>query len=96
VSGALDRCGAWDDARGWEQAFDAEVDTVVGAWRQTGRQVVAVGEETGWGVVPATAAGRRFREALGHVNRRLADESEWVLLVVAGRITNLTEQVRYG
>jgi len=93
VSGALDRCGAWDDAPGWEQSFEAEVDAVVDAWRQVGRQVVAVGEETGWGVVPATAAGRTFRDALGRVNRRLAAESERVVLVVAGRVCELTEGV---
>jgi adenosylcobinamide kinase/adenosylcobinamide-phosphate guanylyltransferase len=93
VSGTLERCGAWDDAPGWEQAFETEVDTVVGAWRQVRRQVVAVGEETGWGVVPATSAGRRFRDALGRVNRRLAAESERVVLVVAGRACDLTEGV---
>jgi adenosylcobinamide kinase/adenosylcobinamide-phosphate guanylyltransferase len=91
VSAALDRCGAWDDAPGWQLAFDAEVDAVVGGWRQARRRVVAVGEETGWGVVPATPAGRRFRDALGAVNRRLAAEAEQVLLVVAGRVTELTE-----
>jgi adenosylcobinamide kinase/adenosylcobinamide-phosphate guanylyltransferase len=38
------------------------------------------------GVVPATAAGRRFRDALGRLNMALADESERVLLVVAGQV----------
>jgi adenosylcobinamide kinase/adenosylcobinamide-phosphate guanylyltransferase len=93
VSGALDRSGAWDDAPGWQQLFDAEVRAVVGAWRQAERRVVAVGEETGWGVVPETASGRRFRDALGAVNRRLAAESEQVLLVAAGRVVELSEGV---
>lgn len=94
VTGALDRCGAWDDAPGWQQALDLEVDAVVQAWRQARRRVVAVGEETGWGVVPATPAGRRFRDVLGAVNRRLAAESERMLLVVAGRVVPLGDGLR--
>jgi adenosylcobinamide kinase/adenosylcobinamide-phosphate guanylyltransferase len=91
VAGALERAGAWDDAPGWRDRFGAEVDDVVGAWCQAGRRVVAVGEETGWGVVPSTPAGRRFREALGELNQRLAAQSERVLLVVAGRVVELAE-----
>ncbi|MDQ1288806.1 MAG: adenosylcobinamide kinase / adenosylcobinamide-phosphate guanylyltransferase [Actinomycetota bacterium] len=91
VSELLGRLGAWDDAPGWREAFEKEADAVVRAWTRTGRRVVAVGEETGWGVVPGTPAGRRFRDALGTVNQRLAAESEQVLLVVAGRIVPLAD-----
>ena len=89
VAEAIGRAGGWDDVPGWQAAVDREVDEVVDAWRQAARQVVAVGEETGWGVVPPTASGRRFRDVLGRVNRRLAAESEQVLLVVAGRVSVL-------
>ena len=89
----LDRCGAWNDVTGWRNRFDAEVGALVQAWRTTSRQVVAVGEETGWGVVPGSASGRRFREALGDLTSRLAAESERVLLVVAGRIVPLDQEV---
>jgi adenosylcobinamide kinase/adenosylcobinamide-phosphate guanylyltransferase len=93
VAGALDRCGAWDDVAGWRQTFEAEVDTVVHAWWQARRRVVAVGEETGWGVIPSSPAGRRFRDELGALTRRLAAQSERVLLVVAGRTLELGEAV---
>jgi adenosylcobinamide kinase/adenosylcobinamide-phosphate guanylyltransferase len=93
VAGALDRSGAWDDATGWRQTYDAEVDRVVHAWRQARRRVVAVGEETGWGVIPSSFAGRRFRDELGALTRRLAAESERVLLVVAGHTLELGEEV---
>jgi adenosylcobinamide kinase/adenosylcobinamide-phosphate guanylyltransferase len=96
VAAALERAGAWDDALGWDARFDAEVEAVTRAWRQAGRRVVAVGEETGWGVVPGTAAGRRFREALGTMNQRLAADSERVLLVVAGRAVELAGGVLGG
>jgi adenosylcobinamide kinase/adenosylcobinamide-phosphate guanylyltransferase len=85
VADVLERTGAWDDAPGWPQRFDGAVDAVAAAWRQTARRVVAVAEETGWGVVPASPAGRRFRDRLGAVTQRLAAESEQVTLVVAGR-----------
>jgi adenosylcobinamide kinase/adenosylcobinamide-phosphate guanylyltransferase len=39
--------------------------------------------------VPATAAGRRFRDELGRLNQALAAESEETELVVAGRVLPL-------
>ena len=47
--------------------------------------MVAVSDETGLGVVPATSAGRLFRDELGRLNQALAAESEEAELVVAGR-----------
>jgi adenosylcobinamide kinase/adenosylcobinamide-phosphate guanylyltransferase len=51
--------------------------------------VVAVSDEAGLGVVPATPAGRRFRDELGRLNQLLAAESEEAELVVAGRVLPL-------
>jgi adenosylcobinamide kinase / adenosylcobinamide-phosphate guanylyltransferase len=93
VALTLDRCGAWNELPGWRDRLAAETEAIVAAWRSTTRQVVAVGEETGWGVVPDTASGRRFREALGSLTQRLAAESERVLLVVAGRCVPLEQEV---
>jgi adenosylcobinamide kinase/adenosylcobinamide-phosphate guanylyltransferase len=88
----MDRHGAWDDAT-WattgELAVLDEVDRLVRAWRATGRRVVAVTNEVGQGVVPETGAGRRFRDLMGHVNARVAAETEDVLWCVAGRVTRL-------
>jgi adenosylcobinamide kinase/adenosylcobinamide-phosphate guanylyltransferase len=55
------------------------------AVRRTSRQVVAVSNEVGLGVVPATATGRRFRDTLGRMNMAVAEVSDRVLLVVAGQ-----------
>jgi adenosylcobinamide kinase/adenosylcobinamide-phosphate guanylyltransferase len=67
----------------------ARVDELIAAWRQTGARVVAVSDQVGAGVVPATAAGRLFRDQLGWLNQRLAAESEETALVVAGRVLEL-------
>ncbi len=91
---ALARCGAWDDAPGWADRWDAEADAFVAAWRGAARRVVAVGEETGWGVVPATASGRLFRDALGSLTQRLAEDADRAVLVVAGRVLDLDEETR--
>jgi adenosylcobinamide kinase/adenosylcobinamide-phosphate guanylyltransferase len=61
----------------------------VSAWRRAGAYVVAVSDETGLGVVPATPAGRLFRDELGRLNRALAAESEEAELIVAGRVLSL-------
>jgi adenosyl cobinamide kinase/adenosyl cobinamide phosphate guanylyltransferase len=50
---------------------------------------VAVSNEVGLGIVPATPLGRRFRDLLGIVNTRWAAAADRVLLVVAGRTLEL-------
>jgi adenosyl cobinamide kinase/adenosyl cobinamide phosphate guanylyltransferase len=47
---------------------------------------VLVSDEVGLGVHPYSEAGRQFRDALGSVNRAVADIADRVLLVVAGRV----------
>lgn len=88
LTDAMDRVGAWDDAT-WasdgERALHERVAELVAAVRQTTRTVVAVTNEVGSGVVPATASGRRFRDELGRLNAAFAAECEHVLLVVAGQ-----------
>ena len=88
----MDRHDAWDDAA-WastaEKAVLVEVDALVDAWATTRRRVVAVTNEVGQGVVPATAAGRRFRDAMGALNARLASATEDVRWCAAGRVVTL-------
>jgi adenosylcobinamide kinase / adenosylcobinamide-phosphate guanylyltransferase len=46
--------------------------------------VVLVANEVGLGIVPATPLGRRFRDAQGVLNQRIAARADKVLLMVAG------------
>ncbi|WP_246083837.1 bifunctional adenosylcobinamide kinase/adenosylcobinamide-phosphate guanylyltransferase [Nonomuraea diastatica] len=82
VAAVFDDHGAWEGDRA---PVVARCDDLVAAWRQAPERIVAVSDEVGLGVVPATAAGRAFRDVLGRLNERLAAESEHVALVVAGR-----------
>lgn len=50
---------------------------------------VVVSEEVGLGVHATTDVGRRFADALGTLNRAVADEADRVYLVVAGRVLPL-------
>jgi adenosylcobinamide kinase / adenosylcobinamide-phosphate guanylyltransferase len=59
------------------------------ARRGAGLPTVVVSEEVGLGVHPSSTAGRLFRDALGSLNRLVADSADSVLLVVAGRVLTL-------
>ena len=48
------------------------------------REVIAVSNEVGSGIVPTTRVGRRFRDLQGWANQILAAEAASVILVVAG------------
>ncbi|MET8676451.1 bifunctional adenosylcobinamide kinase/adenosylcobinamide-phosphate guanylyltransferase [Streptomyces sp. NPDC004647] len=88
LTDALDSVGAWDDERwaaGGRRALHERTDALVAAVRATRRTVVAVSNEVGSGIHPATASGRRFRDELGRLNAAFAAECEHVLLVVAGQ-----------
>ncbi|NJN39148.1 MAG: bifunctional adenosylcobinamide kinase/adenosylcobinamide-phosphate guanylyltransferase [Acaryochloridaceae cyanobacterium CSU_3_4] len=52
-------------------------------------QIIVVGEETGWGVVPAYPLGRLFRDRLGTLVRQIAAIADQVYLVSAGYALNL-------
>jgi adenosylcobinamide kinase/adenosylcobinamide-phosphate guanylyltransferase len=89
LAAVMDECGAWDGSAGSAALLAARIAALADAWRQTGAYVVAVSDEAGLGVVPATPAGRRFRDELGRLNQLLAAESEEAELVVAGRVVPL-------
>ncbi|GAA3253423.1 bifunctional adenosylcobinamide kinase/adenosylcobinamide-phosphate guanylyltransferase [Streptomyces lavendulae] len=97
LTDAMDRAGAWDDsvwAAGGQKELRRRMADLVAAVRATRRRTVLVSNEVGAGVVPATAAGRRFRDELGRLNNAVAGECEHVLLVVAGQPLALKEQPR--
>jgi uroporphyrin-III C-methyltransferase len=91
LAGVMDEFGCWyeppepDSDRRLEDALDA----LARSWAATRSSVIAVSDEVGSGVVPPTAAGRRFRDVLGELNQRLAAAADEVWLVTAGIATRL-------
>ena len=65
-------------------ALDACGAALADALARTRADVIVVAEEAGWGVVPPTALGRIFRDALGRLTQRIAEQADRVELVVAG------------
>lgn len=56
-------------------------------------RTIAVSNEVGLGIVPATQLGRAYRDLLGIVNRTWVDASTTAALVVAGRALHLVDEV---
>ena len=79
LTAAMDRTDAWNGG-----SAAAEVAEVVAAVAAFTGPLALVSPEVGLTVVPATAAGRRFADALGDLNQRLAAVCDRVVLVVAG------------
>jgi adenosylcobinamide kinase/adenosylcobinamide-phosphate guanylyltransferase len=82
----VDSLGPWVAA---SPELEADVIALVAALAGRRGDAVVVSEEVGLGVHPSTEVGRRFRDALGTVNRAVADAADDVLLVVAGRVLRL-------
>lgn len=89
LTAVLDEAGAWDGHPAALAEVRRRVDQLVAAWRSAPGPVVAVSNEVGSGVVPATASGRMFRDELGRLNARVAAQSDDVVLLVAGLPTTL-------
>lgn len=84
LAGVMDECGLWSGYPGADKELAVRVDGLLQAWQSTRRVVVAVSNEVGSGVVPATASGVRYRDELGRLNARIAAECEQVWLCTAG------------
>jgi len=84
LAGVMDECGVWSEAPDADDRLATAVDEVVDAWTGTRRRAVAVSNEVGSGIVPATPSGRRFRDELGVLNARVAAASPRVWLLTAG------------
>jgi len=65
--------------------FSADSDELCAALVAYDGEVIVVSEEVGLGVHPSSDSGRRFRDALGSLNRAVAEVAGDVFLVVAGR-----------
>ncbi|AXT83795.1 bifunctional adenosylcobinamide kinase/adenosylcobinamide-phosphate guanylyltransferase [Aeromicrobium sp. A1-2] len=90
VTAMIDELDGWASVReDWEPVLFERLDEALAAISAHDGTVVAVTNEVGMSVVPERRSGRVFRDVLGTVNQRVAEECEDVLLVVAGRVLKL-------
>ncbi|MDP9016746.1 MAG: bifunctional adenosylcobinamide kinase/adenosylcobinamide-phosphate guanylyltransferase [Candidatus Eremiobacteraeota bacterium] len=69
--------------------LESEALELAGALLACKAQVIAVGEQVGWDLVPGSAVGRLFRDVLGRLQQRLALSGERAYLVVSGHAIDL-------
>ena len=64
---------------------DGETETLLGALARIAAPVVIVSNDVGSGVIPANALARRYADALGTLNQRVAAAVGRVVLMAAGQ-----------
>ncbi len=67
-----------------ERDLDAEGDALVACLREIAGTVIFVSNEVGLGIVPDNALARRFRDAAGRLNQKIAATADRVIFVAAG------------
>ena len=87
----IDSLGTWlanvldqDDT-----TWNSTAQTLLHTLNTVTNRIIVVAEEVGWGVVPAYALGRQFRDRLGLLTRQIAALANPVYLVTAGFALNL-------
>ncbi len=89
--GLIDSLGTWvaawldADASSWRRCCD----DLIAALHRCEAPLLLVVEEVGWGVVPSSAAGGRFRQRLADLEQRLMADAAAAWLVMAGRALDL-------
>lgn len=87
----IDSLGTWlanileQDNASWS----ITLKQLIKALGQAKCQLIVVGEETGWGLVPAYPLGRVFRDRMGELLRQIGAIADQVYLVSAGYAINL-------
>ncbi len=88
----IDSLGTWVanfldlEANSWQKITDRLLNSL----DNTQGSIIMVGEETGWGIVPAYKSGRIFRDRLGNLTRQIGAIADTTYLVVGGHVINLS------
>lgn len=64
--------------------IDAEIDSLLAAYRASHAKWIVISNEVGLGLVPPYPLGRIYRDTLGRANQRLAQAAGEVIFMVAG------------
>lgn len=67
-----------------ERALVRQVDDLLAACAESHCETILVTNELGFGVVPESLLGRRFRDISGRINQLLAQQANEVHLVISG------------
>jgi adenosylcobinamide kinase/adenosylcobinamide-phosphate guanylyltransferase len=84
----MDACEVWSRPERLAEV-DQRMAALAAAWSATPREIVAVSNDVGSGVVPGTASGVLFRDLMGRLNTTVAAASDRVLWCQAGRVVPL-------
>lgn len=90
----VDSLGTWvanlleEDNTSWDST---QQNLILTLEQLASKDAIIVAEETGWGVVPAFATGRLFRDRLGNLIRRLGAIADPIYLVTGGHVLNLSK-----
>ncbi len=89
----IDSLGTWvanlldQEQEVWERGVEELLQCV----KSSPLSLIFVAEETGWGVIPAYASGRVFRDRLGSLTRQIGQRADTVYLVTGGYALDLTQ-----
>jgi adenosylcobinamide kinase/adenosylcobinamide-phosphate guanylyltransferase len=91
VTRLVDDIDGWQDPSRTASHLEAETSRLLDALGSATVEIVLVTSEVGLSIVPDTASGRHFRDDLGRLNAAVSAASDHVVLVVAGRVLDLSE-----
>lgn len=81
-----------EDLLAFEREVRTQIEALIRLAQNTPCRFVLVSGETGLGGINPTPLGRIYADGLGLANRLLADASEEVFLVIAGRVLRLERE----
>jgi adenosyl cobinamide kinase/adenosyl cobinamide phosphate guanylyltransferase len=87
----IDSLGTWIASAPRMEVDRSGLVTALVARAGRGLSTIVVSEEVGLGVHPASESGRLFRDVIGDVNRAVSAVADRVVLVVAGRVIDLSQ-----